>query len=265
MNWYKYSQVATTIGPPPTDINLDNDENEDDECWRDFSSQISEWVKKNLKSGPILQIEKEIIENIALYYFDNGMDLNVSLWHPSIDFFVSEKYRAATVSLNFSGFLSGKEDGIECFNLSTKTSEWINLLRTSTLLTMLQGLGCKIKIIDEELYLYVLGEIMNGIAYYNKNIAESFQLYLDKNIDKMSNQILQYIKMDEISRYMTKDQASTLTLGEEVNGQNLGFKCYPKDYRFDDIGIQCNREATLYINMPEDVAQEVLEKHGKHI
>jgi hypothetical protein len=265
MNWYKinkYSQVSTIGAPPDVTIPLDNNEDDDDECWRDHWKEIDGWVKSNINSGPLLEIQKSLIEEIAIFYFKNGMDIQTMLWHDYSDFFVDRQYRTCSISLTFNGFFGGNHDDHECFNLETKTNAWTSILRTSNIIQFLQGLGCKIKFIDEDLYLFVFGKILNSLCYNNKSIANTFQLYLDKNLNKLKPSIISYIIYgSEIGRYL---KSIPIDLGEEIDITNGGFKCYPYDYRFDynRMGISFKSETTVYLEISDEDREKIMLEHG---
>jgi hypothetical protein len=255
MNWYKKSQVMVDT-PTGIDIPVDNDD-DDGEDWENCYQVVQKWVVDNIQSEPLASIQNAMIENIAIHHFQNGIYPDVMIWHEDEDFFKSRSYRAVSVNLSFAGYWGEETEEFEGgFDFATKTEEWLNLLRQSNLLQMIQGGGCGVRFIDEELYLFVLGELCNGLCYRNKQLSETFQTYLDNNLEKMSQDILGYLSMSELSRYISSDEImSQFAIGDEALVMNGGMKCYPNDYRYETIGINFKAETTVYIDIPDEIEE----------
>tara|TARA_Y100000310_G_scaffold275978_1_gene292807 strand:- start:14293 stop:15105 length:813 start_codon:yes stop_codon:yes gene_type:complete len=265
MNWYKKAQsslvdeVDTGIAEPP-DID-DGDDDDEEYEWAPCLKVIMKWVKDNLNNDSILSIQNQLVETIALGMFEKGIYPETMLWHEDLDFFEDQAYRALTVSLRFAGFngtATGTDAEYPYVDIKSMQSKWQGLLQQSNLLQVIQGSGCKVNFIDEDLYEFVLGEICNALCYQNKQIAETFQLYLDKNIEKMQKEIIQDLSGGELSRYMTPKDFSRITLGKEVDVTNGGMHCNPSDFRFDTVGIVITSEMTMYLNVPDDISERVL-------
>lgn len=273
MNWYKkIAQVGIIedVGTQPPDI-IDDDDNDDEGGdWEDCYLAIQQWVKSNLNKDPLLTIQKQLIENTAINVFQQGPNVETMLWHgESLDFFRDERYRAATISMKFIASdspPSGDNEGISYFDLNTMKNEWKSLLQSSTVMQTIQGAGCRnVRFIEDELYNFILGEIMNGMCYQNKYMAETFQTYLEKNIKKIERDIINDIVIGSgLTQFCPYNYLAEMKIGEELSGHNLGFKCYPSDYRFDQIGIVFVPEMTVEIEVPDWLLEKVLKDHGEY-
>lgn len=255
--------TPTSVGEPPDIDEGDNDDGSYD--WAPCIQVIQKWVVDNINSEPLATIQKQIVEEIALNSFRQGISPEVMLWHEDLDFFKTPQHRAMTVSLRFAGF-HGKPSGEDAehpyFDMSSKQAEWQGLLQQSTLLQTIQGAGCQIGYVDSDLYEFVLGDTCNAICYHNKQVAETFQTYLDNNIEKMQSEIIQWISMGELSRFIGPEDFSRLTLGSEANVTNGGMRCDPSDFRFETVGVVFTAELTMYLDVPDNISERVLQEHG---
>ena len=269
MNWYKRAQTAiidtpTTsfIDPPDTG----DDDDGDGYDWSPCYQAIRKWVVDNVNNDPVATIQKQLVEEIAMNSFQQGIFPEVMLWHDDIDFFKTPQHRAMTVTLRFAGF-NGNPGGEDAeylfFDMKPAQTQWQGLLQQSTLLATIQGAGCKISFIDEDLYEYVLGEICDAICYRSKQVAETFQTYLDNNVQNMQQEIISQISQGELSRFISPADFARIELGDEANVTNGGMHCKPSDFRFDTIGVVFTAEQTLYLDVPDDICERVLKEFGE--
>jgi len=275
MNWYKKIKaqvgVIEDVGTKPPDIIDDNDDGDDGD-WEDCYQAIQQWVRANLNKDPLLTIQKQLIENTAIHTFQQGVHPETMVWHgESLDFFRDESFRAATIGakfMAFNGLPPGDFSEEPYFDLNTMKGSWKGMLQSSNLLHVIKGAGCQAPMfIEDPLYDFVLGEIMNGMYQQNKHLAETFQTYLENNIKKMEKEIIQDIAMGSgLTQFCEYNYLWEMRLGKVIDyGHNInGVRVHSYDDRFDQIGIVFQPEITLDIDVPDWLSEKVLKEHGEY-
>ena len=267
MNWYKLSQaVLKDVEITPPDM-YDEDNGDDENDWENCRRVIEQYIKENMNKEPFTTIAKQLIENIAINAFKNGIYPNIMLWHEDLDFFSNKAYRTVTLSMNFiasEGTPSSEFESYPYFDLNSVKENWKNLLIPilPKLSEIIARKGCSsVKFLEDNLYDFILGVILNNMC--NSKIRETFQIYLENNLNKIEKYVINEISQGELSRYCSPNLLREMSFGEEISGYNLGQKCYSQDSRFDNMEIVFVPQITLSLKIPEEIAEEVISEYGE--